>query len=541
MTLISTPLRRLPGVLLALVFLAGCSWLQPSAVPTARLAPLPIAGVVVERTPGPTSTPQPQATTVPTAIPTPDPNTSLPAQDLFLDPIWYRTTLLDVTDKWNGGLDGQSGMGAYQPDFNGCFYVDLARDWQQKGGYFDSNVPQGLGEDREIPQYYLNLGYSSTVIAQSRAIYINVEAYRTAGPEEGERFLEAVNAGVQCLITRFWDPVYGGFNWEVQTDGRVRDVEKQGYGNVHALMVLAQAYSVTHNPEHLRTALHQLRVIEEQYLDPDYPGGIRPGFNRDFSVIIGVNNIDIWTHYFEALLALYDVTEGADREHIANLIETAADFLIHRLVREQAGYPDRLYVAYNYDTQWNPSQLPYSRDAQWSGAMHSTPGHCVELAYLISRAVERGFDPAWLDTAYKLMNFSTANAFDATTGGMLYETLDYEGKPLVDNPDNDKYIWWAQSESDRAFLHFAVVRQVDYVKQFKAIEALIHGPLTDPVYGGWYDSLEVGTLKPQGFDKGNVWKVNYHYTMFFVEALRLAEQYPDQVKALDQQLLVGGD
>ena len=344
-----------------------------------------------------------------------------------------------------------------------------------------------------------------------------------------------MNAGVTCLITHFWDPVYGGFVWEVQPDGRVRDVQKHGYGNVHALMALAQAYSVTNNPEHLRTALHQLRVIEEQFLDPDYPGGIRAGYNRDFSVIMGVNNVDVFTHYFEALLSLYDVTEGPDREHVADLIKTAGDFLVNHLVHQQAGFPDHLYVAYNYDQQWEPSQLPYSRASQWTGAMHSSPGHCVELAYLLSRAVERGFDPDWLDTAYKLMNFSVDNSFEINTGGMLYETLDYNGRPLVDNPDNDKFIWWAQSESARAFLHFAVVRQKDYVTQFKTIEAFVHGPLTDPIYDGWYDWVQEGTLQPGGFDKGNVWKVNYHYTMFFVEVLRLAEQYPDQVKNLDQQ------
>ncbi|MBN1312479.1 MAG: AGE family epimerase/isomerase [Anaerolineae bacterium] len=528
-------MRHALSTAMMLVTLAGCGRLQSASEPTSRLAPLPLANHVETYTPGPTATAGPPATATPTSPPSPAPDISLPAKDLFLDPAWYRETLIDVTDHWNGGLDGQSGMGAYQVGFDGCFYVDLTYDWQQKVRSFGSRVPQSIEGDREIPEYYRNLGYASTVIAQSRAIYINEEAYRAAGSVEGERFLKAVNQGVTCLITHFWDPEHGGFFWEVQHDGRVRETQKQGYGNVHALMALAQAYSVTGNPEHLRTALHQLRVVEEQFLDPEYPGGIRPGFNRDFSVIIGVNNVDVFTHYFEALLALYDVTEGAERDHIANLIETAADFLINQLARRQAGHPDRLYVAYNYDRYWNPAKLAYTRASQWSGAMHSTPGHCVELAYLLSRAVERGFDPDWLDTAYGLMNFAAASAFEGETGGMLYETLDYDGRPLVDNPDNDKFIWWAQAESARAFLHLTVVREKDYTEAFKTIEKLIHGPLTDPIYGGWYDWVETNTLQPGGFDKGNVWKVNYHYTMFFVEALRLAEKYPDQVEAIDQQ------
>ncbi len=492
------------------ILLSGCGLFWPTPAPDTLIAPQPIVEIIPTRTVGPTPTPRPTPTPVPTRTATPVPPSSMPAADLFLDAEWYRKTLLDITDRWNSGLDGQSGMGAYASDFNGCFHVALQRDWTQQRSF------------------------TTTSIAQSRAIYINVEAYRVAGPAEGQRFLQAVEKGVSCLLSYFWDPEYGGFYWEIQLNGAVTNAEKQGYGNVHPLMVLAQAYSVTKNPEHLRAALHQLRVIEEQFLDPEYPGGIRPGFNRDFSTIIGVNNVDTFTHYFEALLALYDVTEGADHEHIAALIKTAADFLINHLAHEQAGFPDRWYVAYNYDLQWQPSQLPYTREGQWTGALHSTPGHCVELAYLLSRAVERGFDPAWLDAAEKFINFTTANAFDPATGGMLYEILDYDGQPLPGNPDNDKFIWWAQSESARMFLHFTVIHHKGYAQAFKNLEKLIHGPLTDPEYGGWYDWVQVGSLQPGGFDKGNIWKVNYHYTMFFVEVLRLAADYPTQVQALNQ-------
>lgn len=42
-------------------------------------------------------------------------------------------------------------MGTYQSNFDGCFDVDLSRDWQP------------------------TRGNSSTSIAQSRAIYINLE------------------------------------------------------------------------------------------------------------------------------------------------------------------------------------------------------------------------------------------------------------------------------------------------------------------------------------------------------------------------------
>ncbi|MBK8019824.1 MAG: AGE family epimerase/isomerase [Chloroflexi bacterium] len=94
--------------------------------------------------------------------------------------------------------------------------------------------------------------------------------------------------------------------------------------------------------------------------------------------------------------------------------------------------------------------------------------------------------------------------------------------PLDGNPDNALYVWWAQAETARALLHFTVARGHDeYAEDFKKVEALFHGLLTDQEYGGLYQNLDAATLQPVGLDKANIWKVNYHYAMFFAEALRL--------------------
>lgn len=427
----------------------------------------------------------------------------------FLDVVWYRENLLLSADLWNGGLDGQSGMGAYREDFSGFFHVNLDQQWHQ------------------LPME------SSTSVAQSRAIYMNVEAYRVAGPEEGARFLQAVNQGVEFLLTYFKDAKYGGFFWEVSSTGEAVNDMKQGYGNVHPLFALAQAYSVTQNPAHLEAAWEQYEVVKQRFLDPGYPGGIQPGFSRDFSEIMGVNNVDTFTHWFEALLALYDVTGGEQQDEIIDQIILHGDFLTQHLYHDQAGYADRGYVAYNYDETWQPSQMPYSRKTQWTGAAHATPGHNIELAYLISRAVERGFNPEWLEVANKLIKFCTEYALDSTYGGMLYEALAYDGQPLEGNPDNQYFVWWAQAETARALLHFAVVRNQDYTAEFKTVETLFRENLMDHDYGGLYYYLDAETLAPIILNKGDVWKTNYHYTMFFVEVLRLGEFYPERLAELD--------
>jgi mannose/cellobiose epimerase-like protein (N-acyl-D-glucosamine 2-epimerase family) len=438
---------------------------------------------------------------------------SLPSKDLFLDAAWYRQRLIIETDLWNGGEDGLSGMTTYTPDFNGCYIATIDRQWR--------------------PQLTQNI----TIISQSRGIYMNVEAYR-ADPARGQRFLNGVNKGVECLLKHFKDPQLGGFYWEISPlTGQLVNDMKQGYGNVHPLFALAQTYDVTRNPDYLKAALDQLEILKTRFLDPKYPGGIGPGFSRDFSKIIGVNNVDTFTHYFEALLAMYDVTDGAVKDEIGKMITLEGDFLANRLYVDQKGFTDRGYVAYNYDEEWRPSQQPYTRETQWSGALQASTGHNIELAYLLSRAVERGFNADWLTIAQKLIKFCEAYAIDVKYGGMLYEITDYDGKPLEGNPDNEFFIWWPQLETARAFLHFAVARKADTGPAFKKIERFTLLYLTDRLYGGLVSQVSLdssGVPQPDNFQKGNVWKLNYHFTMFMREVLRLNEKYPDQIKALTQ-------
>ncbi|MBK8019823.1 MAG: hypothetical protein IPK19_00025 [Chloroflexi bacterium] len=205
-------------------------------------------------------------------------------------------------------------------------------------------------------------------------------------------------------------------------------VQKQGYGNVHPIFALAQAYGVTENPDHLTAALEQLTVFEERFLDPAYDCAIHPGFSRDFSRIIGVNNIDVFTHFFEALLALHNVTEDETRDHVDDLLVRCGDFLVNTLYQDQDGFTDRGYVAYNYDENWQPAQMPYSRDMQWSGGGMPRPGTISSWptcsAGRSSAALTRS---GW--TPPTSSRFCLEYAIDAETGGMIHEITDYDGQP----------------------------------------------------------------------------------------------------------------
>jgi hypothetical protein len=79
------------------------------------------------------------------------------------------------------------------------------------------------------------------------------------------------------------------------------------------------------------------------------------------------------------------------------------------------------------------------------------------------------------------------------------------------------------------------VRNPNYTHAFKSVETLFHQYLTDQEFGGLYHSLDVTTLKPVVTQKGNIWKTNYRFSMFFAEALRLSAQYPERFAELNAQ------
>ena len=78
-----------------------------------------------------------------------------------------RDELIRFVDTWNGGQSGKtgtSGMGVYAGTWDGLFRMNMDRQFRRVVNTFTDDM---------------------TIVAQSRGIYINVEAYRNA-PDPAE-------------------------------------------------------------------------------------------------------------------------------------------------------------------------------------------------------------------------------------------------------------------------------------------------------------------------------------------------------------------
>jgi cellobiose epimerase len=464
---------------------------------------------------------------------------------LFIDGGWYAAALVDAVDRWNGGLDGTQGMGAYRPSFDGLFLPDVGADWKSLG---------------DGPR---------TAVSQSRAIFLQTQALYALGDEAaaaaaGERFRAALEKGVAALVRSFRDRERGGYSWMVGPDGRVVDGDKQDYGNVHVLFALSHAAAALRDESVLLAAVDQFRTLRDRFIDPKYPGSIRPRLRADFKAATpsATNNVDSTLHGFEAYLALLDALDaraadrragaawggsllageaafarlkdsvseealGGLRAEVAGRAEDAGNFLAFALARPEAGHPDRLWISYNFDERWRPATEPYSFARQWSGARHASPGHGVELAYLLSRAVERGFPARWLEAGRALLAFAEAHALEPGVGAMRYDISEWDGSRLRGYALDGLFEWWPQAETARALMHYGALRDPSLRAEFKKTESFIRTYLIDAEYGGWYKTLRErkGGFEPLKNPKGSVWKTGYHAAMLYAEAIRLCRAY----------------
>ncbi|KPK80762.1 MAG: hypothetical protein AMJ81_11400, partial [Phycisphaerae bacterium SM23_33] len=84
--------------------------------------------------------------------------------------------------------------------------------------------------------------------------------------------------------------------------------------------------------------------------------------------------------------------------------------------------------------------------------------------------------------------------------------------------------WWQQCEHLRALMRYAADHgRDDLWGPFQKSLAFVKANFLDAEYGGWYGSYDPQRpRRPGDARKGSTWKVGYHDTGMYLEALRLA-------------------
>ena len=202
---------------------------------------------------------------------------------------------------------------------------------------------------------------------------------------------------------------------------------------------------------------------------------------------------------FEALLTLYEATKSDEVWYEVNQQLTAID----RLYNRELGY------------------LSESYDEDWKGTGPPSAGHAFEWASLLSRAVELGADPKFIELGSRNLDWGLRSYNDAV-GGL--GGVNAAGQPT-------QMLWWPQVEVLKATANYAILHgRTDLWPYYHKTWDLMKKEYLDTVDGGWLAAYVPGRPRAEqgerAFYKGSVdgpeWSA-YHQTYAAYEIWRISD------------------
>ena len=206
-------------------------------------------------------------------------------------------------------------------------------------------------------------------------------------------------------------------------------------------------------------------------------------------------------HMFEALLGLYEATKSEEVWYEINSELKAID----RLFDYNLGY-----LPEGYDENWKPVGNP-------SG----NAGHLFEWASLLSRAVELGADPKYIQLGSRNLDLGLKSYNDAV-GGL--GGVNASGQP-------SQMLWWPQCEVIKATANYAILHgRKELWPYFHKTLDFVKKEYFDTEHGGWFAAYMPGQPRSaqgeKAFYKGSVdgpeWG-SYHQTSMMYDLWRITD------------------
>ena len=331
-------------------------------------------------------------------------------------------------------------------------------------------------------------------IMTARLLWTFSSAYRLfKDSAEAEGYLAMAIRAKDLIISRFYDPEYGGTYWSLNPDGTPLDTKKQIYAIAFTIYGLAELNRATGDAKALEYAIKLFNSIEDHSFDTEKDGYFE-AFTRTWDTIEDMRlsdkdaneskTMNTHLHVLEAYTCLYRVWKNSRlEERLRGLIGIFEKHILG---------PDG-HLRLFFDDDWN------------SGYDIVSYGHDIEASWLIHEAALVLGDEAVIGRIEKLVPVIAAAAGEGFSpeGGMIYEKN-------AEETDRDRH-WWVQAETVVGYLnlwdHFGTQEGLE-----NALTCwdFIKANLIDRENGEWFWSLrEDGTVNRDD-DKAGFWKCPYH-------------------------------
>lgn len=369
------------------------------------------------------------------------------------------------------------------------FVQAIARRWldvsQTPDGFLVNTADRAW---RPLPVEQTSLG------AHSRLLYVFAVAYDIS---RDAAFRDALNKGADYLVEKYPDPTNAAWHAAVTPTGEGTGGRAGPTAIAQAILALSHAHRITGDGRFLEAArLAWSDNLEDTLILPRMAALEEPEF---FTGIEAPPRSTSLLHVLEALLALHDVTGDAD---VWNDAEAVAKFAFKQLAGKSGGF-----IAARYDRAFNPLDL----DADGGIVI----GDQFAWAYLVSRAMDKGLSPVFLEAANNLMDQTLKIAGDPRVGLAARAALDGQTVTVTGGDAA------TQGEALRALAHFAALRgRKAFWQDFTRLRQFVGEFVTDSQYGGWLprsrESLQLSDSEPRKSDP-----LAYHAAVFYAEAARL--------------------
>ena len=376
--------------------------------------------------------------------------------------------------------------------------------------------------DREYGGYRLHhnrwgrcMGHGlKRVITQARTLWLFARLARS--PYGHPEHLAAAAHGFAFLRDRMWDPVHGGFYWEVDTTGHmVTKPDKHVCGQAFALYALSEYALASGDPAARDFATRVFGLFETHAYDR-VRRGYDESFERDWrrqkgdapnvmGVAPALKLMNTHLHIMEAITTYVELTQQAlARERLIELIR----ILSATVVRPSGACTEQ----YRDDWTLIPS----------TGGDRVSYGHALENLWLLIDAAEvAGVGTgALLDVCHRLFEYSATHGFDFEHGGF------FASGPLDRPADQRQKIWWVQAEALLGALYlYRHTGEARYFDNFSRTLDWIVTRQADWIRGDWYAEITPGGAVAG--DKAGVWKSPYHNGRAVLRSLEILAQQVD--------------
>jgi mannobiose 2-epimerase len=301
----------------------------------------------------------------------------------------------------------------------------------------------------------------------------------------------------EYLTDHFLDREHGGYFWELDPGGAVRDDKKKIYGEAFCLYALAEYYRVFGDPRALEQAARLFELIEARAHDDRY-GGYFEVLSRD------------WQPCADMRLSDKDMNEKKSMNNHLHVLEGYTNLL--RVCRYQPQLDTRLRELIDlfrrHILNCRQTHLQHFFDEAWTPRSDSyTFGHDIEGSWLLCEAAETLGDHRLMtevqSMAIRMARAVLVEGLDAD-GGLLYEARD--GRII--NPNKE---WWPQAE---AVVGFCSAWQLTGEDAFQEAAVrcwqFVQDHVVDHEHGEWFWCIRPDGTPDPTQPKVSLWKGPYH-------------------------------